>query len=324
MFYGLVLIMSILNNAIDSINLGLEDYESSDHRRLISCARNIFSGILLLFKHKLSLLSPVDSDEVLIKKDVLPTKASNGEIIWRGSGTKTVDVHQIQRRFKSLGVNTHWVRIEKIKKFRNDIEHYHSKLSKDAIKALLSDSFIVINDFITDELASDPRELLDESSWNILISVNDVYQKEKERCYDELDKIDWASESLSEAVKGISCEICGSSLITIDKVVKDRVYSVFVCKSCQSNFKYDEIVEGAIHNYFSWEIYDSYHDGGTMPVISCPECSRETYIYSEKQCLLCDVVFDQICVRCGMEIIPEELDDSGYCGWCLHMKSKDD
>ena len=31
--------MNILNNAIDSINLGLEDYESSDHRRLISCTR---------------------------------------------------------------------------------------------------------------------------------------------------------------------------------------------------------------------------------------------------------------------------------------------
>lgn len=59
--------MSILQNAIDSIALGIEDYNSSDSRRLISCTRNLFAGILLLFKHKLAILSPPGSDEVLIK-----------------------------------------------------------------------------------------------------------------------------------------------------------------------------------------------------------------------------------------------------------------
>lgn len=94
--------MSILNNAIDSIILGLEDYESSDHRRLISCARNIFVGILLLFKHKLSILSPEDSDEVLVKQQVLPKKDPTGKIVWEGKGKKTVDVNQIKERFESL------------------------------------------------------------------------------------------------------------------------------------------------------------------------------------------------------------------------------
>lgn len=130
--------MNILNNAIDSIVLGLEDYESSDRKRLISCTRNIFAGILLLFKHKLSILSPKNSDEVLIKQRVLPKKGSTGQIVWSGKGKKTVDVQQIRERFKSLGVKTHWDRIKKINEFRNDIEHYHSNLSKDAIRNLLS------------------------------------------------------------------------------------------------------------------------------------------------------------------------------------------
>ncbi len=45
--------MTILNNAIDSIQLGIEDYEliGENPKRLISCTRNLFSGILLLFKH---------------------------------------------------------------------------------------------------------------------------------------------------------------------------------------------------------------------------------------------------------------------------------
>lgn len=316
--------MSILNNAIDSIILGLEDYESSDHKRLISCTRNIFAGILLLFKHKLSVLSPENSDEVLIKQRVLPKKDPTGIIVWEGKGKKTVDVYQIKERFESLGVKTHWDRIKKINEFRNDIEHYHSNMSKDAIRYLLSISFIVIRDFITEELALDPRNLLGEDSWNILVSVSEVYQKEKEACNGEIDKIDWASESLGEALKDIACENCGSDLITIKKFEKVREYTVLVCKSCQSEYEYESIVEEAITKYLSFEKYLSFTDGNTIPVTSCPECGNETYVYSEEQCLFCGASFKHTCGRCGQEIMPEEIDGSGFCGWCSHMMSKDD
>ncbi len=316
--------MSILNNAVNSIVLGLEDYKLSDKRRLISCTRNIFAGILLLFKHKLSVLSPKDSDEVLIKQRVLPKKNSTGQIVWLGKGKKTVDVQQIKERFESLGVNTHWDRIKKINEFRNDIEHYHSNLSKDAIRNLLSNSFIVIRDFITEELALDPRLLLGENSWNILVSVAEVYQKEKETCNDEIDQIDWASDSFIEAIKEISCEGCGSGLITIKKIEKNREDTILICKSCQTQYEYEEIVEQAITQYFSYESYLSFTDGNTIPLINCSECGHDTYVYSEEQCLLCGSSFDHSCGRCGTDIEPEEIDGSGFCGWCSHMMSKDD
>ena len=316
--------MSIMNNEVDSIVLGLEDYESSDKRRLISCARNIFAGILLLFKHKLSAFSPKDSDEVLIKQRVLPKKDSTGQIVWSGKGKKTVDVQQIKERFDSLGVNTHWDRIKKINEFRNDIEHYHSNLSKDAIRNLLSNSFIVIRDFITEELALDPRLILGDTSWNILVSVAEVYQKEKETCNDEIDQIDWASESLGEAFKEISCEGCGSGLITIKKIEKNREDTIIICKSCQTEYEYEESVEQAITQYFSYESYLSFTDGNTTPLINCPECGHDTYVYSEEQCLLCGSSFDHTCGRCGTDIEPEEIDGSGFWGWCSHMMSKDD
>ena len=315
--------MSILKNAIDSIVLGLEDYESYDKRRLISCTRNIFAGILLLFKHKLSMLSPDNSDEVLIKQRVLPKKDLNGQITWAGKGKKTVDVQQIEERFKSLGVRTHWDRIKKIKEFRNDIEHYHSDLSRDAIRNLLSNCFIVIRDFIIEELELDPRVLLDES-WNILVSVAEVYQKEKETCDDEIDKMDWSSESLGEALKAIPCEGCGSGLITIKSIEKTREDVVLKCKSCQKEYEYEEIVEKALRQYFSYERYLSFTDGNTIPLIDCPECGQNTYVYFEEQCLSCGSSFNHTCGSCGTNIVPEEIDGSGFCGWCSHMMNKDD
>ena len=50
--------MSIIQNAIDSIQIGVEDFESDDDRRSVSAVRNIAAGILLLYRRKtLSIIS---------------------------------------------------------------------------------------------------------------------------------------------------------------------------------------------------------------------------------------------------------------------------
>ncbi|MCK9384211.1 MAG: hypothetical protein M0Q15_06250 [Nevskia sp.] len=174
--------MSILKNAIDSIAVGLEDYSSPDQRRVISCTRNVFAGILLLFKHKLSLLSLPGSDEALIKQRVLPVLDASARVEWKGKGSKTVDVQGIRERFESLIIDVDWKRIEKINSFRNDIEHYFSNLKHEAIRSLISDSFVIINDFIRKHLNEDPKELLGDAAWAVLIEVNEVYEKEKAEC----------------------------------------------------------------------------------------------------------------------------------------------
>ncbi|WP_263603510.1 hypothetical protein [Chryseobacterium sp. PET-29] len=87
--------MKILNNAVEAIQIGLEDYMNDDPRRAQSALRNIFAGILLLFKEKLRRMSPENSDEVLIKKDIRPVLNSDNGLLFKGKGDKTVDVAQI-------------------------------------------------------------------------------------------------------------------------------------------------------------------------------------------------------------------------------------
>lgn len=136
--------------------------------------------------------------------------------------------------------------------------------------------------------------------------------------------MDWASASIREAFKDFSCEECGSGLITIKKVEENREKTILTCKSCQSEYEYEEIVEKAISHYFSYESYLSFTDGNTTPLIDCSECGRNTYVYFEEQCLFCGSSFDHTCSRCGTYIIPEEIDGSGFCSWCSHMMSKND
>jgi len=43
----------LLKNAVVSVQLGLEDFASDDERRVISAARNLYAGVLLLGKEVL-------------------------------------------------------------------------------------------------------------------------------------------------------------------------------------------------------------------------------------------------------------------------------
>lgn len=315
--------MSIIKNAVDSIAIGLEDFESPDPRRVISCTRNIFAGILLLFKHKLTLLSSPESDEALIKQRVLPVLDGNGEVQWKGKGKKTVDVQNIRERFESLHIDVDWSRIDKINNFRNDIEHYYTALKHDAIRSLVSDSFLVINDFIRKHLNQDPKSLLGDKAWAVLIEVNEVYEKEKAECCASLEKLAFLSDEILNAFEQYSCEECGAGLIMPSIHGGDATESDYECKSCGKTLPYEDILKLAVSDYFSADVYLSYTDGGDVPITDCPECDG-IYLYNEGVCSSCGHQAVHECLRCGSTIIPEELSSAPYCGYCDHVMSKDD
>ncbi|MFH1076046.1 MAG: hypothetical protein V1753_04285 [Pseudomonadota bacterium] len=316
--------MDLLSNARNSIRIGVEDYSSSDQDRLVSCARNLFAGILLLFKHKLSLLSPNDSNEALIKERVRPQFNSSGVVKWVGCGKKTVAVKQIRERFESLGIPIKWERVKRINEFRNEVEHYYTKLSKDAMRELISDSFIVIRDFLSSSLNADPKEFLGEKNWNTLISVAEVYEKEKEECVQVIEAIDWGSASLCSALVSFKCTECGSGIISINDPKPDRFENIFYCRSCDNSWDFFDVAEEAMGDYFSFENYLSQTDGNDLATIQCPECSRRTYVVKDQRCLLCGAIYDHNCARCRGKIPPEEIDGSGFCSYCSYMMSKDD
>ena len=64
--------MDLLENAVQSIQVGVEDYGVASSPRLLSAARNIHAGNLLLFKEALHRLSPADSNDALIMSNIVP------------------------------------------------------------------------------------------------------------------------------------------------------------------------------------------------------------------------------------------------------------
>lgn len=299
--------MDILKNAVDSIAVGFEDYKlaSSDERRVASCARNIFAGVLLLFKHKLA-----DIDE---------------ELIWKDKRGKTVGTKDIKDIFDSHDIEVDWERIKKIQDFRNNVEHYYSsRHSYQSARSLISNLFIVINQFIRDHLNEDPKELLGHEPWSIMIEISEVYEEEKAECNIKLEKLEYFCASILDAFKEFSCEECGSGLINPTLTDGQAYESNFVCKTCGYDLPYETIINSVISQYYAGEVYSSYKDGVDSPITNCPSGCDGIYLYEDGICSSCGNSVDHECQLCGEKIPSAELHLAPYCGYCYQVRLKDD
>jgi hypothetical protein len=202
--------MQLIDNAIESIRVGIADYQTGGRPRLLSAVRNIHAGILLLFKEKLRQLSPKDG--VLMMAKIVPAKDAISKVVFVSQGRKTADVEQIRERFKALGISTDWDRFKKISDARNDVEHWYPKMDQKALLGLISNSFLIIRDFLSLELYSNPRQMLGEDTWKAMLAVSEVYQAHARECDALIAQIPWPSDVIKRGVLNIACPDCGAGL----------------------------------------------------------------------------------------------------------------
>nr|VFK51262.1 MAG: hypothetical protein BECKTC1821F_GA0114240_100118 [Candidatus Kentron sp. TC] len=309
--------MSIRKNAIDSIRIGMEDFHSEKEGRHISAVRNIVAGLLLLYKEKLRLLSPEGDPELLIKQYVLPKLDADGNLFFVGRDRKTVDVQQIKKRFEGLNVHVDWKCFDDINKIRNDIEHYYTSESRDAIREALSKSLLLIRNFITKNLHEDPLELLGSECWNSLLKVAKVYKKEEKECKATLEAVDWKHEMQSKCIRDIRCSKCGSSLIRTDHEGKYTPSMDFRCASCGNKFAAEDAMEACVAEYFWIDPYIAMKEDEEPRYGTCPNCQKETFILADDICLACESSRNyKECEGCGASLKLDEQDLGGFCTFC--------
>lgn len=317
--------MDLLKNAIESIRVGVEDYAEGSHSRLLAGVRSIHAGILLLYKEALRRRSPVGSNEALLKAKIVPTRNPKGSVEFVGEGKKTVDVQQIKERFASLRIVTDWARFDRITGVRNDIEHYYTNANKKALESLISDAFIIVRAFIANELREDSLKLLGDETWQSMLKVSEVYEAERAECEKSLAAVNWESDTLAKGVLDLTCPSCSGSLLRPDTDGKDyRDDMALQCRACGGASNADDFVPRAVAAARGFDMYLVGDDGAEMPYVSCPQCGEETYVVDEQRCAFCGHEAEHTCAACGNTIPPEELVSSPLCGWCAHMRSKDD
>ena len=321
---------TLLENAVVSIQLGLEDFASKDERRMISAVRNLYAGVLLLCKEVLRRLSPPDSNDLLIRAKKRAIKDDNGKVRLIGVGRKTIDRLEIEETFKQLQLGANLSNLKRLAEIRNDIEHSHPTHAPALIQEAIADAMPIIRDIIVKELNEEPSALLGQEAWEILLNEARVFKEEQDACKASFIAINWGSEILKEAFKVFRCPYCSSTLIRNDNTFATAPRQLeLVCSKCGEYVDLDIVIEAALKESLWVEGHIAAMEGGDPVLDECPECFKETYVFAEKKCLnpSCGFSLDGYeCALCGEGLTLDDYryGDGNLCSYHAHVMSKDD
>lgn len=330
----------LYENAIVSIQLGVEDFklsqlaevEGGNPFRALSSVRNLYAGLLLLFKFKIA--TSVDSEELAYElihnppRDVLPHPDGNGGVNWLPEGkfkNTTIDVPKIKERFKNFNINVDWSVVSKLQECRNHLEHLHPDNTLGEVAGFVADLFPVLGNFISEELELVPQTVLG-SAWETMLQHAQFYKQQLEVCENSWDDAG-VPEGMQEFLLGCNCPECGSKLLMAssqsveagETVSDDEEAFKYLCIACgDSGLIYPLLLETFESNFFYWP-----PDGDEPTYEKCLCCMHETFVINEQTCRWCDAKLDyEECYICGEGLAQDNQDNGGLCGHHNHMLAK--
>lgn len=331
--------VKLKENAITSIRLGIEDFQRSrakpdaggDPDRVLSSVRNIFAGVLLLFKYRIaiSVNDPQNAHSLIFNPpEVLPHADGQGGIVWKPVGkfrTTTIDMAMLKKRFTGFGIVMDWSVIEKMQEERNHLEHLHPASGVGIIAGLVADLFPVLRDFITNELHEAPAVLLGDT-WATMLAHHDFHEATRQAC-----KAAWENAQVPENMQPIllaaQCPDCGSPLICPSKEDNDEGATVedddhrFVCMACDHRDKTVPLLEETLLEFVGG--FDPY-SGEEPPTDTCPDCDHETFVHGEAACFWCGYELRyKECAVCANGLSLDEQENHGLCGYHRYIAERE-
>lgn len=320
--------MTILRNAVAAIQVGIEDYQSQDQRRLLSAVRNVVAGILLLAKEHLRRASPLGSNEALVKAQVRFKKVGNDAIHLVGHGRKTVDVHQMKERFKDIGLAFDWSRMEAILSIRNDIEHYYFQGAELRVRDALSDAQVVIHHLVVNVLNESPVDLLGKDCWEALLKERAIAEAEARSCAESIREVQWTTSRAEEIGENPRCPACDSHLLRrAGATTTDQMELKLTCVACGKSSSFSLVLEHTLASEAYSQARLSYLFDVSDALVRCPACHIDTYVIEDRQCAHCGFSppKDASCLVCGQRLTIDEFDDHGnLCNYHADQAAKDD
>jgi hypothetical protein len=316
---------TLFDNAIQSIQLGIEDYRANDPPRALSAVRNFYSGVLLLAKEVLVRQAPNAKPEDVLGARYKPVPDGKGGVHHEWDGRQTVDFSTLGTRFKDFGLKIDETALRDLNRIRTAIEHYYTNESRETVREAIAKAFPVVVDLfaLADEA---PHEVLGDA-WQTMLDVRAVYERELQACEESFEELKARVNVVQEA--SFNCPECRSDLVSQEEPTNTDPWSIqAVCRSCGAEPEGDKLVEHSLDVRFHNENYRAFKDGDIKPLDQCPECGRCTYVIREEHegCALCEFVLDDACANCGISLMPSDAhpEDPTLCSYCYHMLTKDD
>jgi len=310
----------IYRNALNAIQVGVEDFNDGSPPRLSSAVRNLTAGILLLCKEKLRRLSP--EDEILIWKQISPSLDDDGKVVFEGSGKTTVDVSEIISRFKSLDIELDASLLQRITGVRNRVEHHHVE-DVGQIRGAFADGLLFLSKFMPKHLDVDPQDEIEEDAWSLLVEEKEVEDRLRDECRASYAQIG-GPKPLTDAIEREGCPECSSQLIRQTQPNNTNPFDAcWACRACGHTGSNQEWLGRILPSFFAGASFLAAKDGGPDPLDTCPDCNEEAYVYEEEMCLACG--FKLKPRECAVCSVPLGLDEYGetICSYHRYVAEKE-
>lgn len=314
----------LFENAITSIQLGVEDYQENDPRRAISAVRNFYAGVLLLAKETLVRSVPDADLSDLIGAKYKPVPDGNGGVDFVQDGSSTIDFVTIGKRFKDFGLSIDQKALEELNRIRNDVEHLYTQKSGEAVREAIANGFPVVVQLF-EHMNEAPRVHLG-NSWPVMLEAKALYEKELKSCKDSLSRVDWISGTIAK--DGLICPQCDSKLVRqLDPGNRHQANMELFCRACGQEPTIEGTIESSLTEALRGEAFIRMKDAGEDgPQYHCNECDNDTYVDFEGACAVCGHEYEEEdCYRCGASIPLHEIihsEHSGLCGYCSYQYDK--
>lgn len=331
----------LFDNAIISVQLGLEDFQlaqksedaGGNPSRALSSVRNLYAGMLLLFKYRIAM--SVDSEEDAYQlifnppMKVLPHPDGKGGVEWIPVGkfkSTTIDTYGIKERFDKFGIEVNWPVIEKLQECRNHLEHLHPQNTLGEVAGFVADLFPLIRDFIVNEIKASPTEVLGHH-WEIMLKHHAFFLQQQKECLASWEDAG-IPEGMVEYLNDCICADCGSKLIKASTESLDNELQVcdndefqYKCVSCECNSNFKPILIDSFERAnFYW-----IPDGDEPEYEDCASCRNGTFIISEQECRWCGEGLDyNECKFCDEPLGQDDQINDGLCAYCYYKYTKDD
>ncbi|WP_024641839.1 hypothetical protein [Pseudomonas syringae] len=311
----------ILKNAVSSIQLGIEDYVLSrdtpgQTARALSAARNIYAGVLLLFKYKIASLAATPEEAkalIYIPETVLPHITESGAIAWSPTphSRNTINTNMIEARLRSLGIYHDWAALGPLRDCRNALEHLHPTHPVSGIQASIAALFPMLSKFITYELEELPGALLGDA-WPTMLDTHEFFKSCEAQIHQEWTDLQYPLAAI-EFIKDSRCRACYSSLLKPLQEDVDNLVSIdtndfrLQCYACGQ-------VENAIP-YLEGDFSDMHEDpfdrSDLEKIQECRLCLVRMYLITDSSCYWCghETQWPK-CARCELPV-PEHVTNAG-------------
>ena len=306
------IIRGLRENARLSIDLGVEDYINgqSDSRRYVTALRNLYAGLLLLYKAHLAFLSK-DYECCIVRSRIDWEVDEDGAIKLKGlkPDCKTVDVAGILDALKKFKICFDRSALDRVGKYRNQVEHYFDPngLRCEVVRTHVVDLLKLVRDFTTHVMRIGPGQLFSAQARDVLIRDEQVVEKERAERREALGKLEWYEPFVKDIFFNITCPQCTSEFLFPEVQSGAAANAHFVCRTCSTVETYENLMSYYTDDIFIGEYEAHICTGGKETFVlnggtlwECPQCATIAFDTIHGVCLVCG--HKGRCVRCGAQI----------------------